>query len=88
MTCGPSWLDWLIPDLFPNACTEHDELYEIGGDLSERRNVDRVFRDHMLIEARQKPAITRWFYQGSAWIYWAAVRVFGRGSWAVTDDLH
>jgi hypothetical protein len=81
--CGGqgAWFD--PPDgPFREACNAHDAAYWIGlrGPVGRkmRQRVDKQFRLRMLRAAADQPTfLERTWYRGMAWIYWAAVRLFG-----------
>lgn len=68
------------PDLFyRRCCDEHDIYYRTGRDLDgnpiSRAEADRRLRNCMRA-AGKTPVIGRHLLP---WVYWAAVRLFGRG---------
>lgn len=62
----------MSPDLnFIECCIEHDLNYRGDGDSVSRSEADKRLR--ICITSRGHGIV--------AWVYWAAVRVFGRTSW-------
>jgi len=68
-TCSPdSWFGVDISD----CCREHDRLYKKGGEQIDKLYADTLLRDCI--------AGKRWWLKPVAWIYYAAVRTFGKGT--------
>lgn len=76
--CGLSRL-WFLPDLFVEACSRHDQEYELahaGEQTRTAREVDSRLLSDMLLEAGtslRKKALAYLFYgiaRAYGWIYW------------------
>lgn len=70
------------PDLSYRACCDqHDVYYRTGHDLDgnaiTRAEADRRLR-RCMARSGKTPVIGRWLLP---WLYWGAVRVFGRRAW-------
>ena len=70
------------PDLTYRACCDqHDVYYKTGRDLDgnpiSRAEADKRLRLCMR-RTGKTPLIGRWLLP---WVYWGAVRLFGRGAW-------
>lgn len=70
------------PDLWYRGCCDaHDVHYRTGCDLEgnpiTRKEADRQLR-RCMAQSGKTPVIGRWLLP---WLYWAAVRAFGRRAW-------
>lgn len=77
--CGGkgSWID--PPDwLFKASCDHHDFNYWLGCTEQDRHHADWQFYRAMLQDAAQAPWWRRPFARARAWVYYRAVRAFGR----------
>lgn len=92
--CGAmsGWLAWIKPPhhkFFRSACVLHDELYLLGGSEEDRKKADiRLYRDmvkHSLdhYDGRGKVRSQAWFLT-LCYLYYIAVRLFGRGQFNYT----
>lgn len=80
------WLSWIRPphhQFFKTACILHDELYLLGGSEEDRLRADkRLFDDmvrHSLSYFKGRSVSSQWWYITLAYIYYRAVRAFGKG---------
>lgn len=92
MACGPGKIgDWLVLDKvggldLASACRLHDEFYDdhegnVGEYKTNRKAVDKIFLDHMRsIVARRPYFIQRMLGTVVVYVYYGAVRLFGRWS--------
>lgn len=91
--CGAmdGWLSWIRPphhEFFKTACILHDELYLKGGSESDRKRADiRLYQDMVKHSQRyyrgRKVGSQAWFLT-LAYIYYLAVRAFGKGQFNYT----
>lgn len=86
MSCGPNWLDWLIPDSpfgfdVKACCDGHDLSYGHPRDRP-RKEIDMLFMVCMYEQARK--GSTFWTRRGRyllSRVYYRAVRLLGWVSW-------
>jgi hypothetical protein len=64
--CGAKGNDWLVPNIYPNACRRHDVCYE---DQCGKWTCDKQFLRDMRAEGTGGPF--------SRWTYFGAVGLFG-----------
>ena len=64
--CGAKGNDWLVPDIYPNACRRHDVCYE---DQCGKWTCDKQFLRDMKAEGTGGPF--------SRWAFFGAVGLFG-----------
>ena len=64
--------------IFSGSCKLHDILYDKGGTESDRKHADKVFYNDMKKAASYFPIHKRIVYYSLAWIYYKAVRMFGK----------
>ncbi len=78
--CGPKGGFIPVPEFtFTASCNHHDYHYFIGGTERDRLNADRSFYWHMRADAIDYPKRSqRVRYKLWAWVYYKAVRIFGR----------
>lgn len=85
MTCGPGTFgDWLVPDRIgpvtvTDACTAHDKAYE--SHATSRKVADAQFHRDLLVAGSDLVGSVGRSFRRWAWIYWAAVRLFGKLAW-------
>lgn len=85
MTCGPGTFgNWLVPDRIgpvdiSAACADHDRLYASHG--TSRKFADAEFYYDMLAAGKHLVGSVGRSYRRRAWIYWFAVRLFGKLAW-------
>lgn len=86
--CGAmdGWLSWIRPphhEFFKVACILHDELYLKGGSESDRKRADiRLYQDmvkHSQDYYRGRKVGSQAWFLLLAYIYYLAVRAFGKG---------
>lgn len=68
---------------FHTQCVLHDELYDLGGTEADRKKADKRLFDDMVrhsIEYFRESATSLWWFVTLSWLYWVAVRWFGRPS--------
>lgn len=66
---------------FRPQCVLHDELYDLGGTEQDRRRADKRLFDDMVrhsIDYFTDRVVSQWWYITLAFLYWVAVRLFGR----------
>ena len=81
--CGPKGGWFPVPEFgvdHARACCVHDFFYWVGHTEFDRRNADRRFLRTLLMAADEQPWWSRWYYVSMARIYYAAVRILGKGS--------
>ena len=61
------------------CCYLHDVAYHFCETREERRRADAGFRDCIIAKTECEGPLWRWTWRLTAWGYWLAVRVFGRG---------
>lgn len=79
--CGAkgSWVP--IPDFMHTAsCNHHDLNYWIGGTEADRRKADWQFYQALLEDVQRLAWWRRPAAAVRAWVYYQAVRIWGRGS--------
>ncbi len=59
--------------VFHDDCCLHDHLYNVGGKEKDRKAADVRFYEAMKVSAGKNPA-----WKLAAWIYYRAVRQFGK----------
>jgi len=65
--------------LFHASCNQHDFYYWRGGDEIDRKKADDAFYRFMQIDCTNEDRfIKRHLYEINAWLYYKAVRVFGK----------
>lgn len=64
--------------IFRASCDKHDVLYLIGGSEADRKKADDAFYYYMKIDADMYSGLQRLKYRAIAYIYYKAVRLFGR----------
>ena len=86
-TLAPDWLPFL--GWFGwTCCKQHDELYEYGGDEAARLYADRLLAKCMNDYAKEKGPLARWIAKRAGFVYFRAVRRFGRSHfnyWDIPD---
>lgn len=88
MSCGPGKVgDWFVPDgNWDDCCEEHDEGYAEGDQVQGfwARFNDRRKKDAKLRKCMKKKRLpgTKWRYRVIPWVFWIAVRLGGRSSYA------
>jgi len=94
--CGPKnrWMNYLIPDAvfglhLEESCYQHDLNYMVGHTEADRVKADWQFLESIQGRARAKTAgvwiLLRPVYLLVAWVYYRAVRWFGRPSFHYAD---
>lgn len=78
--CGPKGAFVPVPEfIFTASCNHHDYRYFIGGTERDRYHADRDFYVAMRRDANDYPQLAkRSRYRLWAWLYYKAVRIFGR----------
>ena len=61
------------------CCFLHDVAYHFAETREERRRADDGFRDCILSKIEYEGPLWQWTWRLTAWSWWLAVRVFGRG---------
>ena len=71
---------WFDPPefLFHASCNQHDFYYWRGGSEADRKKADEAFYRYMQIDANRYSGLKRLKYLAIAYIYYKAVRIFGR----------
>jgi len=72
---------WINPPnfMFEASCNKHDIGYGVGGDEAKRFECDGKFFIMMIKDTFQvKGWFKRVYYQGWAFVYFIAVRIFGK----------
>ena len=65
--------------LFHASCNQHDFYYWRGGSEKDRKKADDAFYKCMKIDiANEKSRLKRLYYTAWAYLYYRAVRLFGR----------
>ena len=66
-------------NFFEASCNKHDIGYNIGGDESRRFECDAKFLVLMIKDTfRIKSKLKRLYYQAWSFVYFLAVRIFGK----------
>ena len=79
--------------LFHASCNQHDFYYWRGGTEEDREKVDNAFYRYMQLDiANEDSRIKRIYYEVLAYLYYKAVRVFGKryfsyGKQKTAEDL-
>lgn len=75
---GKGWIFDPPEFLFGASCDHHDFHYWRGGTEADRKTADRQFLAEMLDDAELLPLLKRPWHSFTAWVYYFAVRTFGR----------
>jgi len=87
LQCGAKggWFD--PPDFcFTASCAKHDISYAAGKDEADRLRADRGFYKAMKKDASIQKWYVRPFAYAAAWIYYRAVRQFGKKYFNYSDS--
>ena len=77
--CGAKGGPFNPPDfIFTASCDQHDFNYWLGCTEADRLEADFQFYQAMIVDAYEASWYSRYFYCFLAWIYYKAVRVFGK----------
>ena len=74
---------------FHSQCVLHDELYDLGGTEEDRRKADKRLFDDMVkhsIAYYTDRVVSQWWFITLAFLYWMAVRWFGRRSFNYREE--
>ncbi len=76
--CGDSLTNIKFGTFFKRSCDIHDIEYLAKDELkSDRKDADKRFLHNMLKESSVLPAHQRFLRSSQAYVYYAAVRIFG-----------
>lgn len=72
--------------IFKASCNHHDFLYWLGGDESDRIYADDTFYKYMKIDIEGEKWYSKPFHHAWAYIYYKAVRIFGKKYFYFTEN--
>jgi len=91
--CGSGWSALIVPDTIygldiKQVCCIHDDRYERGGNLDDKRLADREFLDNLLILINdyKKWYYPHWLARHRALTYYDAVVRAGHGAFNFKKD--
>jgi len=91
--CGSGWSYYIVPNTIyglniRQVCCYHDDRYERGGNMEDKRLADREFLDNllMLIDNHKKWYYPHWLARHRALTYYDAVVRAGHGSFNFNEE--
>jgi len=92
--CGSGWSALIVPNSIyglgiKKVCCIHDDRYERGGNMEDKRLADREFLDNllMLINAHKKWYFPHWLARHRALTYYDAVVRAGHGAFNFKEEV-